>query len=175
MTVVTPTFPAIVWDGLSDNKQRASRQDSINPNSEDWDRIVAELIATQDVLLRTPVIQTGAVSESVTAGQPLVFDGFALKLAQADSIANAQVVGLALGDASVQVVFLPKGQLRLNDWTNVVGHTALEPYATYFLNASQAGTLTTTPPDQPGEVVVAVGRAVSEDTLDVSLDLSVEL
>lgn len=44
------TYPASVWNGLSDNPSRTSRNDDIPPDSRDWDRVVAEVIATQEQL-----------------------------------------------------------------------------------------------------------------------------
>lgn len=40
-------FPGETWDGLSRNEQRETTLDSIEPNPEDWNQIVAEMIAVQ--------------------------------------------------------------------------------------------------------------------------------
>jgi len=40
-------FPTTVWNGLSRNEQRVTVLDDIEPNPEDWNKMVAELIATQ--------------------------------------------------------------------------------------------------------------------------------
>lgn len=45
------TFPGEVWDGLSDNTQRINRHTDAPPTSQDWDRIVAEVIAAQETIL----------------------------------------------------------------------------------------------------------------------------
>lgn len=44
------TFPTSVWTGMSDNPSRTSLNDDIPPDTRDWDRIVAEVIATQTKL-----------------------------------------------------------------------------------------------------------------------------
>lgn len=44
------TFPGVIWNGLSDNPNRSSLNDDIPPESRDWDRIVAEVIAAQGTL-----------------------------------------------------------------------------------------------------------------------------
>lgn len=44
------SFPTSVWNGLSDNPERGSLNDDIAPNSQDWDKIVVEVIATQTKL-----------------------------------------------------------------------------------------------------------------------------
>lgn len=49
MTALVPKFPGEVWDGLSENQLRESLQDDINPNAQDWDRIVTEVISMQTV------------------------------------------------------------------------------------------------------------------------------
>ena len=40
-------FPGEIWDGLSRNESRTDILDSIEPNPEDWNQIVAEMIAVQ--------------------------------------------------------------------------------------------------------------------------------
>lgn len=47
MSINEAQFPTTVWDGLSPNTQRVSRLDDTPPRFEDWDQIVAELLATQ--------------------------------------------------------------------------------------------------------------------------------
>lgn len=47
MTIEQSEFPGVVWNGLSDYTQRTSRDDTIRPNFQDWDKIVAETIAMQ--------------------------------------------------------------------------------------------------------------------------------
>jgi len=44
---VTPRFPGQIWDGDTNNPWRDGRSSSLTPNPKDWDRIVAEVIATQ--------------------------------------------------------------------------------------------------------------------------------
>lgn len=44
-------FPGEIWDGLSRNESRTDILDSIEPNPEDWNQIVAEMIATQTEVL----------------------------------------------------------------------------------------------------------------------------
>lgn len=43
-------FPSQVWDGLTGNNWRTSRQQDLSPDFEDWDRIAAEVIAVQEAL-----------------------------------------------------------------------------------------------------------------------------
>lgn len=43
-----PQFPGKIWDGLSANRNRTNTNRTLNPNSDDWDRIAAEVISTQE-------------------------------------------------------------------------------------------------------------------------------
>ena len=45
---VTSSYPNEVWDGSSRNPDRTARADYLEPNADDWDRVVAEVIATQE-------------------------------------------------------------------------------------------------------------------------------
>ncbi len=47
MSIVDAKFPSHVWDGLSANPKRVTRLDNISPSCEDWDQIVAEMIAVE--------------------------------------------------------------------------------------------------------------------------------
>lgn len=43
-------FPNEIWDGSSPNPWRANRKEFVAPAAADWDRVVAEVIATQEVV-----------------------------------------------------------------------------------------------------------------------------
>lgn len=52
MASVTSEFPAVVWNGLAQhNQQRPTRFVDQAPNFEDWDQMVAEMLATQTYLV----------------------------------------------------------------------------------------------------------------------------
>jgi len=57
----------------------------------------------------------------------------------------------------------------------VAGTIALTPGATYFLDPSTAGRITTTAPTTAGQYVVRVGRAVDATTLDIEIELPILL
>jgi len=46
-----PTFPDVIWDGLSSNTWRQSRADHLDPNPDDWDQIVSEMLEVQRVVI----------------------------------------------------------------------------------------------------------------------------
>jgi len=51
-----PDYPEKIWDGLSQNEQRESRLDDIEPNPEDWAKMVSELIAIQEHVGTGPIV-----------------------------------------------------------------------------------------------------------------------
>ena len=52
MGYVRPKFPNEVWDGSTTNPERAEGVNAdCYPNTQDWDRIAAEVIATQQKVL----------------------------------------------------------------------------------------------------------------------------
>jgi len=44
----TPNYPGQIWDGSTRNIDRVDRNSVVNPNSQDWDRAAAEVIARQN-------------------------------------------------------------------------------------------------------------------------------
>jgi len=71
----------------------------------------------------------------------------------------------ALGTETV----VTEGLYTLADWTAIVGSTSLTPGAVYYLSAT-AAKLSATRPTGSGNVVQAVGRAVSATTLNLDLE-----
>lgn len=49
MSINEANFPSSLWDGLSD--RRESRRQDAGPDYEDWDQMVAEVLAVQDYLI----------------------------------------------------------------------------------------------------------------------------
>jgi hypothetical protein len=50
MPIVDASFPTTEWDGTTENSWRSSRHSTLDPNSQDWDKIAAEVIAVEDTL-----------------------------------------------------------------------------------------------------------------------------
>jgi hypothetical protein len=50
MPIVDASYPTTVWDGTTENSWRADRQSTLDPNSQDWDKISAEMIAVEGAL-----------------------------------------------------------------------------------------------------------------------------
>lgn len=93
-----------------------------------------------------------------------------VKASAADNSKHA--VGLAAVAIAVGVAgaVLTEGLLSLPDWTAVTGSAALVAKATYFLDPSTPGRLTSTAPSAAGQVVQIVGREVAPDTLEIEIE-----
>jgi hypothetical protein len=134
-------------------------------------------------VVRTVVTETG---ESVEASPQVqaVFDsaaliGFAVYVsssghvdnAQADDISTSGVIGLCVADveAGNASVFQTEGTIHRDDWTAVVGTASLSSGALYFLDKTTPGHISTTAPEDGGECVVSVGRAIDANTLDIEI------
>ncbi|GMU26112.1 MAG: hypothetical protein AMXMBFR16_10170 [Candidatus Uhrbacteria bacterium] len=50
MAIVLPQYPGQIWDGLSENVWRTSRLDDLEPDPNDWNQIVAEMLSTQVIV-----------------------------------------------------------------------------------------------------------------------------
>jgi len=67
-----PQFPNTIWDGDTDSPWRTSRIDVKAPDSFDWDRVVSEVIAVQEVVLdlytNPPAGATGPIGSDGIVG-----------------------------------------------------------------------------------------------------------
>lgn len=169
-----PTFPNGVWDGTSANKWRLSRTDSVDPNQADWDRIVSEMISTQEVvlgLLNAGQVLSTLADEEIAVGQlvRLTTEG-RLALASYDDPA---ITGMSLQDVAQggSGSYLRRGVISLANWSQASGSVSLQPGSDYFLGAN--GLLSLTAP-QSG-FVIRVGQALSPTTFDLAIGQPVRL
>jgi hypothetical protein len=93
-----------------------------------------------------PISQTG---HGFTAGQALRYTGSVYATAQANSAANAEVVGVVDRVLNANTFYL-------RTTGRVTGLSGLTPGSTYFLSPSVAGALTATEPTTTGQVSRAV-------------------
>jgi hypothetical protein len=93
-------------------------------------------------------------SHGLAVGDVVRFNGTAYVEAQADSAANAEVVGIVSAVAS-------SGEFTLTISGEVTGLSGLTAGEAYFLSAATAGALTATAPSSTGQVVKPVFIAVS--------------
>lgn len=119
---------------------------------------------------------------AIVIGQPVYVDGAGtVDLAQADALATANVLGLV---ADVSIAAAASGGIQTGgrltattgQWDAVTGQVGgLTPGAKYFLDPATAGMLTTTAPTTDGEVVAAVGEALSTTELEIDIDQTILL
>ena len=109
---------------------------------------------------------------NILAGQAVLVKATThVGLACADTLADGAVEGLAIAAASVGFAasYATDGQLLMSDWSVVTGQPLLSPGVTYFLDPVTPGGMTAIPPSTPGQVVVALGEALSTTTFHIHL------
>lgn len=115
--------------------------------------------------------QEAEADNSIVIGQPLYLkqNGHA-DLASAAAIGTARVCGLAVSNAvaATSVSYSPDGVIELANWTLITESVTLTPGAVYFLSTNP-GKLTPTAPTASGQVVIAVGNALSSTKLAIEL------
>jgi hypothetical protein len=116
--------------------------------------------------------------EAVLVGSPVYMKGTGhLGLARAVSGGLATVAGLSTVDRSAgfSVSYLTEGKVSRPNWTAITGSSLLTPGATYFLDPTTAGKLTTIAPTTPGQFVAPVGKATNTTTLDIEIGQTVRM
>lgn len=125
-----------------------------------------------------PVYYSAEADSPTKIGSPLYLTGVGhVDLAQADAAGTVQVVGLALEvvAASFSCNYISEGSIERSNWSDVAGTATLSAGATYFLDQTTAGRITSTAPTTAGQYVVRVGRAVNTTTLDIEIELPIRL
>ncbi len=125
--------------------------------------------ATED---EDPTVHTAIFDDSTVVGSMLYIksDGHA-GLADASAEATSGVAGVA-----IEVVtggqtghYITDGPVTRADWTPVLGTEFLTPGSYYYLSLT-AGGITGTPVEEIGESIVIVGRALTENVLDLEIN-----
>lgn len=113
---------------------------------------------------------SAVASVNIVTGNPVyVKSNGQLGLSEADIYSTCNVVGLAASNTNVGFVCpVNVRDLVLPDWTAVIGTQYLTLNQTYFLSTTP-GQLTPIAPSTPGQVVLSVGKAVTADTLEISI------
>ncbi len=99
-----------------------------------------------------------------------------VKLALADALATSEIIGLIVDDsvdAGALARILTDGRFTAttDQWDAVTGEVGgLTAGSVYYLDPATAGQLTETAPTTETEVVIRVGKALSETVLDISID-----
>lgn len=116
--------------------------------------------------------QSAEADSDMTAGQAVrIPSEDHIDLAQADVVANADVIGIVVSDVASggEVDFAYGGIVQVDDW-------GLTPGADYFLSATTAGKIVTSPDGSAaGNMVRRVGRAISAEEFLVDVSISVKL
>jgi hypothetical protein len=136
-------------------------------------------VPNEPILPSVDITYYSAEADSTTKiGSPLYLTGAGhVDLAQANAAGTVQVVGLALEvvAAGFSCNYISEGSIERSNWSGISGTASLSPGATYFLDPSTAGRITTTAPTTAGQYVVRVGRAVNTTTLDIEIELPILL
>lgn len=155
-----------------------------NPNSNigpgTWVLSTRDLVpadAGDDINIISGSAVLDATSASVLRGQVVSFTGTGtLKAAQADTLGNAEVVGMAIGGANPNQTcsFTSDGDVTFTNIATVTdeGNATLSVGSRYYLSATNPGNITTSvDTTTTGSVVVYVGRAIAADR--IALEISV--
>ena len=136
-------------------------------------------VPNDPILPSVDITYYSAEADSPTQiGSPLYLTGVGhVDLAQANTAGTVQVAGLALEVVGVgfSCDYISEGSIERSNWSVIAGTTSLSPGATYFLDPTTAGRITTTAPTITGQYVVRVGRAISTTTLDIEIELPILL
>lgn len=113
----------------------------------------------------TPVVADPDVDSTVLPAGPTASESSPLPV---NPTGIAQEVGVAGNRVSIR--FSGPVELATNQWDFITGQSGgLTPNATYFLNSSTQGKLTSVEPVGSGAVVASVGVALSETVLLVQI------
>jgi hypothetical protein len=100
---------------------------------------------------------------SVAVGDAVRISGGTYVKAQANNTANSKVIGFVASKSSSTICNVvttgPSGSI----------FSGLSEDTNYFLSATTAGALTTSPPTGSGEIVIHLGRAVSNNTMAIQI------
>ena len=139
-----------------------------------------EQLQAGDYLETTDTVQmTNGNANSITVGQPVyVSDNDTVDLAQANAAATKSVFGLVV-DATIAANALggvqTDGVMSSANWTAVTGGVNLTAGAEYYLDATNPGKLTVTPPSAGGDFVAPVGEGVSLTEFEINIERTVKL
>lgn len=162
MSLVPASFPATLWDGMTGNNFRTSRADVINPDSEDWDRIVSEVIAVQNQLGMT--VAFTIVPEATDSDEVAVTAQ--LKNGDGTAVTNTPVLDVYLSDDSggVEVAAVAATSTTFDEGTVMIEETT---DLRWKVKASDEGRVSITLGDN-GDVAVYLAVLLPNGQLFVS-------
>lgn len=166
---VKSSFPEYPWDGRTGNPWRGELQgDHLDPNQDDWNQIVAELIATQKF-----VVQLAAAVDKYSAiATEDIFQGAIIRLLSNGGLTLAdagfvEVSGVALSAIPAGQLgdYARRGRIYAQDWTTITGEPDLTVGKTYFLR--DLGTIHNEP--AIAGFIIPVGQAQAAKVLDFTI------
>jgi hypothetical protein len=110
-------FPATVWDGDTANPDRIGRQNEANVNPQDWDRIVSEVLATQQIAwnhenkLRIPYLFSQQWEQNQKTGLNTLGGGLTL-LSGADTLSNGVPIQVTKNNSKLLFVINSAGDAQ---------------------------------------------------------------
>jgi hypothetical protein len=166
--MITAQYPSKIWDGSSPSRP-GDFSLTRHPDFNDWDQVVAELIALQTELDNVRFLEApNASGGALVVGQPVYLkaDGTGYAAADANGASPLyDVIGLlAVGGASLATIKAQRaGTLTLlkSQWDTQTGETGgLTPLVEYYLSET-VGKITKTRPATTGSHVKRVGIALN--------------
>lgn len=167
-------YPGAVWDGLSPTRTDP-KIDRGGNEIEDWEQIVAEMIAVQTELWNLKyVATTNKNASTLPPGTPVYFLAAGTGVDRADANGTAPIscfagltVASAAADAAVNIQRRGRLTLTTAEWDAAAGTTGgLAAGKEYYLSGT-VGVLTVTVPATTGDHVISVGVAISATELDI--------
>lgn len=162
MSINIAQYPAKIWDGSSKTRP-SDRSLDRHPDFEDWNQIVAELIAMQTELDSIRFL-TAPATVTLTLGQPVYLkaNGSGFALADANGAAPLyDVIGLVVDTVAAKCQRAGTMTLITSQWDAQTGETGgLTPLVEYFLSGT-VGKITKTRPATTGDHVKRVGIALN--------------
>lgn len=170
---LSANFPATTWNGLSQNDLRPDLTHNVNPNFQDWDRIVAEVMALEVSQNATVSVVDSSLTAGTVPGQLVAYKAAGtVSLADQATAGPAHAVGIALTTSakSTAVTYQYAGPVTLPtaEWDAAAGTSGgLTAGTLYYVGAT--GALTATKTGTSGHSIVEVGVAMTTTTLMLNI------
>jgi hypothetical protein len=169
-------FPGSIWDSSSPGRTNDRSVDRA-PVFEDWDQMVAEMLAVQTALDANMFLHAvpNPTGGAVVVGKAvyLLANGTGIALADANGTAPARnflgLVSVGAPGSGGTVDVQQSGDLTLTtaQWDTVAGTTGgLTPFTEYYLSGTP-GAITATVPGTTGDTDIVVGVAKSSTVLNI--------
>lgn len=170
-------FPTSVWDGTSPSRSDPTVER--RPSAQDYDQVVAEVAAVEaDIEGRRFKSLINDNGSTLPVGTPVYLKSTVghMDAAKADAASTGTVIGLVTQSGGIlttvagQVQVEGEVTLTTAQWDAITdGSGGLTVGAVYYLDAADAGELTTTAPSAASSVAEMVGVALSSTVLKLRI------